>query len=340
MALTPSSGSGIVAVVAVHRVVIPVYPGIQPLDVVGPHEVLVGASAAADHLGRPGPRYSVEVVAAVPGPVRGDSGLALHATALPDPARPTGTLLLPGGDAARSTAIDDEALVRWIRTAAAMSDRVATVCSGTFLAAAAGLCDGKRVTTHWSRAGQLAAACPAATVEPDAIYIRDGALWTSAGVTAGIDLALALVEDDLGADVAQLVARHLVVPLRRAGGQSQFAAPVWSDPPGPGPIRQAKDLVDADPAGDHTVTSLAAAVALSPRHFTRLFRQQVGEPPARYVERIRVESARRALEVEQAGLDEIARRCGFGTAETLRRSFHRRLGLSPDAYRRRFATPA
>ena len=322
---------------AIHRVVVPLYRGIQPLDVVGPHEVLVGANQAADHLGRRGPRYAVELVATAAGPVPGESGLALHAGPLPDPALPADTLLVPGGDAARSTAADDHRLVAWIRTAAGHSRRVATVCSGTFLAAAAGLCDGRRVTTHWSRAGQLATDCPAATVEPDAIYLRDGDLWTSAGVTAGIDLALALVEEDLGADVAQLVARHLVVPLRRAGGQSQFAAPVWSDPPLPGPIRQAKERIHADPGGDLTVPALAAAVGLSPRHFTRLFRLQVGEPPARYVERIRVEAARQVLEAERTGLDDVARRCGFGTAETLRRSFHRRLGVSPDAYRRRFA---
>ena len=313
------------------------YPGLQPLDVVGPHEVLAGANRALSALGRNDPPYRIELVAAEPGPVAGESGLAVHAAAaLPDPTQPIDTLLVPGGDSARQAA-EDDALVDWIRTAAGSSRRVATVCSGTFLAAAAGLCDGRRITTHWARAGELAEACPTAVVEPDAIYVRDGELWTSAGVTAGVDLALALVEVDVGTQVAQLVARHLVVYLRRPGGQTQFAAPVWSDPPAPGPIQQARDRIHADPGADLSIDALADHVGLSPRHFGRLFRQQVGEPPARYVERVRVEAARQVLETERSGLDEVARRCGFGTTETLRRSFHRRLGIAPDAYRRRFA---
>lgn len=319
------------------RVVIPVYEGIQPLDVVGPHEVLAGANAALAALGRGDARYVVEVVAEVPGPIRAPSGLALVADGgLPRPDEPVDTILVPGGDASVAVASGGGPLVAWLRDSAPRARRVATVCSGTFLAAAAGLCDGRRVTTHWSRAGQLAAACPGASVEPDAIYVRDGDLWTSAGVTAGIDLTLALVEDDLGATVAQLVARHLVVHLRRPGGQTQYAAPVWSEPPTTSPIAAARDIVHADPGGDLAVPVLAARVGLSPRHFTRLFREQVGEPPARYVERVRIEAARSLLDTSSLGLDEVAARTGFGTAETLRRAFHRRLGCAPDAYRRRF----
>jgi transcriptional regulator GlxA family with amidase domain len=321
-------------------VVIPLYPGFQALDVTGPHEVLVGANQALDHLGRSGTRYRVELAAAVPGPVTSDSGLELvapHALVGQPGREGLDTLLLPGGNAARAVAGDDHSLVQWIRATAPHARRVATVCSGTFLAAAAGLCDGRRVTTHWSRAGQLAAFCPSAAVEPDAIFVRDGELWSSAGVTAGIDLALALVEEDIGADIAQLVARHLVVYLRRPGGQTQFATPIWSDPPAPGPIRQAKERIEADPGADLSVPALARSVGLSSRHFTRLFREQVGEPPARYVERMRVELARHLLETEPVGLDEVAERCGFGTAETLRRSFHRRLGTPSDTYRRAFA---
>lgn len=321
------------------RVVIPLYPGLQPLDVTGPHEVLAGANQALRHLGRSDPSYRIELVAEAAGPVTGESGLAICADApLPDPRTPIDTLLVPGGSSAHRVVDDCPALITWIQAAAPGSRRVATVCSGTFLAADAGLCDGRRVTTHWSRAGQLAARRPQATVEPDAIYVRDGNLWTSAGVTAGIDLALALVEEDLGVEVAQLVARHLVVYLRRPGGQTQFAAPVWSEPSAPGPIQQAKDLIHAEPGTDLTVAALAQRVGLSPRHFARLFREQVGESPARYVERVRVQAARQVLETERSGLDEIADRCGFGTAETLRRSFHRRLGVTPDAYRRRFAS--
>ena len=319
------------------HVVVLLYPGFQPLDVVGPHEVLAGANQALDHLDRHDPRYRVELVAAAEGPVASESGLAIHAAGpLPTPAAPTDTLLVPGGNSAPAAA-HDQGLVDWIAATAAVSRRVATVCSGTFLAAAAGLCDGRRVTTHWARAGQLAAFRPAAVVEPDSIYVRDGDLWSSAGVTAGIDLSLALVEDDLGVEVAQLVARHLVVYLRRPGGQTQFSAPVWSDPPGPGPIQVAKDRIHSEPGADLSVSALAVHVGLSPRHFARLFRDQVGESPARYVERVRVEAARQLLETERSGLEDVALRCGFGTTETLRRSFHRRLGVAPDAYRRRFA---
>ncbi len=327
---------------AERRIVIPMYPGIQPLDVVGPHEVLAGANAALDHLSRPDPRYRIERVAARPGPVVGPSGLAIVAdAALPDPTTPADTVLVPGGDGAVVASADDETLVGWLRAATPHTRRLATVCSGAFLGAAAGWCDGRRVTTHWSRAGQLATACPAATVEPDAIYVQDGPLWTSAGVTAGVDLALALVEADVGATVAQLVARHLVVHLRRPGGQTQYAAPVWSEPSATGPVARARDVVHHDPAGDWDVASLADLVGLSPRHFARVFRAEVGDTPARYVERIRVEAARALLDRPDApGLDEIARRCGFGTAETLRRAFHRRLGCPPDQYRRRFAGTA
>lgn len=319
------------------RVVIPIYEGVQPLDVAGPHEVLAGANAALAAIGRRDLRYAIEVVAEEPGPVRAPSGLALVADGpLPRPGGAIDTILVPGGDTATTLAASDGALVGWLRGSAPHARRVATVCSGTFFAAAAGLCEGRRVTTHWSRAGQLAAACPAASVEPDAIYVRDGELWTSAGVTAGIDLALALVEDDMGASVAQIVARHLVVHLRRPAGQTQYAAPVWSEPATSSPIAAARDIVHADPGGDLAVPALAARVGLSPRHFTRLFREQVGEPPARYVERVRIEAARALLDSSPAGLDEVAARTGFGTAETLRRAFHRRLGCAPDAYRRRF----
>jgi transcriptional regulator GlxA family with amidase domain len=330
-----------VAVVEQRRVVIPIYGGVQPLDVTGPHEVLAGANTALDALGRTGPRYAIDVVAAEPGPVRAPSGLALLADgALPRPGAAIDTILVPGGDTAAALAGAGDPLVGWLQASAPHARRVATVCSGAFFAAAAGLCDGKRVTTHWSRAGQLARACPSASVEPDAIYVRSGELWSSAGVTAGIDLALALVEDDVGASVAQLVARHLVVHLRRPGGQTQYAAPVWSDPPTTSPIAAARDIIHADPAAELDVPTLAVRVGLSPRHFTRLFRDQVGEPPARYVERVRIEAARSLLDTSATGLDEIAARCGFGTAETLRRAFHRRLGCAPDAYRRRFRAAA
>lgn len=312
--------------------VIVTFPGLQPLDAVGPHEVFAGANRGlpADD------RYAIEIVARVPGPVTTESGLALHAVGLGSPTG-IGTLVLVGGggvlDAAR-----DEALVDWIRHAADGAERVATVCSGTFLAGAAGLIDGRRVTTHWARADQLAERHPTAVVDPDPIYLRDGDLWTSAGVTAGIDLALALVEEDHGAARAQTIARWLVMFLRRPGGQSQFAVPVWADAVAPGPIRQAQDLVHAEPGADWRVGELARRVGLSPRHFSRSFTEQVGQSPGHYVTTVRVETARRLLEQEPTATTAVvARRCGFGTAESLRRAFLRRLGVPPEQYRRRFA---
>ena len=173
---------------------------------------------------------------------------------------------------------------------------MATVCSGAFLAAAAGLFDGRRVTTHWARARQLAEAYPGVTVDADPIYIRDGKYWSSAGVTAGIDLSLALVQEDLGVDVAQTVARWLVMFLHRPGGQTQFASPVWVPRAERSTIRAVQTLVEAAPGGDHRLPALAAAAAMSVRHFTRVFTAEVGETPSRFVERTRLEAARRELE--------------------------------------------
>ena len=193
-------------------------------------------------------------------------------------------------------------------------------------------------TTHWAFADQLAAEFPAVTVDPDPIFVRSSSkVWTAAGVTAGIDLALALVEDDHGTEAAQTVARYLVLPLRRPGGQTQFAAPVWMPRARRRPIRDVQDTIEAEPGGTHSVSELARRAAMSPRHFTRVFTDEVGEAPGAYVERIRTEAARRQLCETDDPVTVIATRCGFGSAETLRRNFVRRLGVSPDQYRKTFA---
>ncbi len=316
------------------------FPGLQPLDVAGPHEVLAGANQASAALHGNGPVYDIELMAASPGPIAGESGLAIVAPHPLSINRRFDTILVPGGTGSRPTNGDTDPLVRWLAEHGPRARRVAAVCTGTFLIAAAGLCRGRRVTTHWANAAELASAHPDVVVDPDPIYVRDGNLWTSAGVTAGIDLTLAMVEEDCGPSVAQLVARHLVVYLRRPGGQSQFASAVWAEPTELAPIRAACDLVHRSPADDLSVEALAAGVGLSARHFTRLFRTELGESPARYVERVRVEAARSILEQESVGLDQVAQRCGFGTSETLRRAFHRRLGISPASYRRQSATTA
>jgi transcriptional regulator GlxA family with amidase domain len=322
----------------VREVVIVAFDGVQPLDVVGPHEVFVGTGQAVVARGRAG-GYRVRVCSRDGGAVRAESGLALLTDPLPAGGERIDTLLLAGGRGANAAAAD-EALVSWVRAAAPRCRRVATVCSGAFVGAAAGLFDGRRVTTHWARAGELAAAFPALTVDPDPIYIRDGRRWSSAGVTAGIDLALALVQEDHGVEVAQLVARWLVMFLHRPGGQTQFASPVWVPRAERSTVRAVQTLVEAAPGGDHRIPVLAAAAAMSVRHFTRVFTAEVGESPSRFVERTRLEAARRELETSSDTLDVIAPRCGLGSAETLRRVFQRRLGVSPDAYRRRFRTTA
>ncbi len=317
----------------VYHIAIPLFPGFQPLDVVGPHEVFVGANDAMDALGIASSRYAVDLVAASTDPVVSESGLSLMPMKTFGDVTAAETLLVPGGVTTRESSLDTH-LVQWIRTTAGRTARVSSVCTGTFLLAAAGLCSGRRITTHWAYATQLARAHPDVVVDPDPIFIRDGTLWTSAGVTAGLDLALAMVEADCGSSVAQLVARHLVVYLRRPGGQSQFGAPVWSEAAETQPIREACDRIHRAPHDDLRIGHLAAEVGLSERHFTRLFRAEVGESPARYIDRVRVDAARVILETETVGLGAVAARCGFNTTESLRRAFHRRVGISPAAYRR------
>ncbi len=314
------------------------FDGMQSLDATGPFEVFAGANQVADGLGRTDPRYLPYLVALgqSTAPVVAESGLTFSPTASLTSITAIDTLVIPGGDGVYALAADPDACLA-VADAAARARRVATVCTGAFLGAAAGLFEpGQRVATHWARAGRLAHRHPELDVDPDALWVRHDRCWTSAGVTAGIDLALALVEDDMGAEVAQTVARWLVVFLRRPGGQSQFAAPVWSAPAERQPIRAAVDLIHADPSRPLDVPALAAHGGVSERHFLRLFRQELGTTPARYVEKVRIEAARRLLETEDSGLAAVAERCGFGTAETLRRSFHRCVGVAPDHYRQRF----
>jgi transcriptional regulator GlxA family with amidase domain len=247
------------------------------------------------------------------------------------------TLVVAGGsgvDLARA----DRALVDWVGAAGATSRRVTSVCSGVFLLAAAGLVTGRRVTTHWGRARQLADEHPELIVDCDPIFIQDGRVWTSAGVSAGMDLALALVEDDLGQPAAHAVAQELVLFLRRPGTQSQFSVPLWSAQPSTDPIKTVVAAVQAGPAARHTISDLASRARLSPRQLQRRFTAEIGVGPAHYVERVRVEAARRALAGGNDPVDAVARRCGFGSAESLRRAFHRHLGVAPSDYRDRFGS--
>lgn len=313
------------------KVVIVGFPGVQALDVVGPHDVFSTASLLTDG------GYDVVVASAGGQPVGTATGLSFQAAALPDPDDPLDTVVLPGGGGVDDARTDSE-LVTWIKAVAGTARRVVTVCTGAFLAAEAGLLDGCRVTTHWAFAGRLAREFPAVDVDPDPIFVRSSdTVWTAAGVTAGIDLALSLVEDDHGTELAQTVARYLVLYLRRPGGQTQFAAPVWMPRAKRPSIREVQEAIESEPGGSHSIGELARRATMSPRHFTRVFTDEVGEAPGHYVERIRTEAARRQLEETDDTVVAIASRCGFGTAETMRRNFIRRVGVSPDQYRKAFA---
>jgi transcriptional regulator GlxA family with amidase domain len=314
-----------------------IFPGFQPLDLTGPHEVFAGAAAALDRTRAPGPRDRVEVVAATAGVVRSESGLGAVADRAIAEVAPASvdTLVVAGGwgvDQARH----DAELIEWIRAVGRRARRVASVCSGAFLLAEAGLLDGRRAATHWARAARLAADFPSVAVDAEAVVVHEGRVWTSAGVTTGIDLALAMVADDHGLELAREVARWLVVFLHRPGGQGQFAAPSWSRPSEREPVRAVQDVIHARPDADLSLPALARHAGMSERNLLRVFRREVGATPGRYVETVRVEAARRMLEHTTSGVEHVARACGFGTAETMRRAFLRHLGVAPTAYRDRF----
>jgi transcriptional regulator GlxA family with amidase domain len=310
---------------SIRRVVIAAFPECMSLDVVGPAEVFASAGA-----------YDVEIVAPDAAPFFMSNGMqVVPHSAMADLRGPIDTLVIAGGQGTRRMATDPR-VVAWTRDAAKRSRRVTSVCSGAFVLAAAGLLDGRRATTHWQWCDTLASLYPDVVVERDSIFVVDGSVYTSAGVTAGMDLALALVEEDLGPDVARDVAQQLVVFLRRPGGQSQFSAQIAAQPAEREPLREVQAHIAANVAADLTVPSLAERAAMSPRNFARAFRRETGMTPAAYVESVRVEQARIALEGSDAGVESIARHCGFGTVETMRRAFHRRLGVGPAAYRSRF----
>lgn len=309
------------------------FPDVQLLDVTGPYQVFATANRLADDAGLP-PPYTLRVVAAEAGPVASSGGLALVATGLPPADTPLDTLIVAGG-AGVHTACQDAALRAWVVQRAAAARRVASVCTGAFLLGAAGLLDGRRATTHWSRCADLARRFPAVRVEHDPIYVNDGKVWTSAGVTAGIDLALALLEADLDRSAATAVARHLVVFAKRPGGQAQFSAGLALAGTDPG-FDALHAWIRENLRGPLSVPQLAERAGMSERNFLRRYRQATGTSPARAVEQLRVEAARQALGVPGQPLKRVARDCGFGSEDTMRRSFLRVLAVSPQAYRERF----
>ena len=307
-------------------------PGVQLLDVCGPLDVFAEANIqAGDEV------YRLGIVAVAPGPVRSSSGVAL----LPDhvvgePGSLEGDTLLVAGCPHLQDVTPDPAVLAWLRGATPRARRYGSVCSGAFLLAAAGLLEGKRVTTHWAVAERLAERYPNTIVDPDALHVTDGKLRTAAGVTAGLDLALALVEEDLGRAIALKVSAQLVMFFKRPGGQLQFSRRGEAAPSGRSVLQAVQRYVAANPASDHAVPALAARAGLSPRHFARLFRQETGMTPAAWTELARVDAARMRLEAGEAP-KQVAAACGFADADTLRRSFARHVGVTPAAYRRHHA---
>lgn len=319
----------------IRKMAILAVPGVQLLDVSGPLDVFAEANRQAG-----GDCYRLLVIGSAPGPIRSSSGVRL----LPDQiigagAEPEIDTLLVAGAPHASEMKPEPALLDWLRAVAPGARRYGSVCSGAFLLAAAGLLDGRRVTTHWADADRLAQGYPAVTVEQDAIHIRDGRLRTAAGVTAGLDLALALVEEDLGRDIAMKVAGQLVMFFKRPGGQMQFSRKGEAQPAGRSALQEIQRWVAANPAADHSVASLAGRMQLSPRHFARLFRSEVGLTPAAWVETVRVTAARQLLETGRSTPKQVAARCGFADADTLRRAFARHVGVTPAEYRKRHAPP-
>lgn len=312
------------------------FPAVQSLDVTGPLEVFAAAQALIEATGRRDRGYELLVLSRDGRPLKTSSGLRMapHASFADAPST-IDTLMIAGGRGSRAAAADERTLA-WIAASARTARRTASVCTGAFLLAAAGVLAGRRATTHWAAASELARAYPAVTVDPEPIYLRDGPVWTSAGVTAGMDLALALVEEDLDRDAALTIARHLVMFVRRPGNQSQFSATLATQEPQREQLRELRRHVVEHPDADLSVQALAERAHMSQRHFARCFREETGVTPARYVESVRLEAARRALEDTLAPVAEVARTCGFGTAETMRRAFMRALRVAPSEYRRRF----
>lgn len=316
------------------RVVIAAYPDVQMLDVIGPAETLAAANGFVDN------RYDIEIATIDRTPATSAAGLALQATCdLRSAPRTIDTVVVPGGPGTLAM-MTDGCYLAAIRRLARRSRRTTSVCSGAYLLAEVGLLDGRRATTHWSECDRFAARFPKVTVEPDAIYVRDDPVWTSAGVTAGIDLALALIEDDHGRDVALAVARWFVVFVRRPGGQSQFSAQLAAQLAERDALRDLQHFIAEHPEADLSVPALARRSHMSERHFARVFSSEVGTTPANYVEQARTEVARRLLEETGLGIEAVADGAGFGSVETMRRAVQRHLGVSPSDYRQRFRTTA
>jgi transcriptional regulator GlxA family with amidase domain len=312
------------------RILVLAVENCQSLDVLGPVEVFDHASRVVAGA------YKVELIGPTDvGTITMTNGVGLGVAPLPQPPPRHDTLVIAGGRGARA-AVSDPLIVEWVASASRRAQRTVSICTGAYLLAAAGVLDDHRATTHWASCNDLAQRYSKIQVDPDPVYVRDGNVWTSAGVTAGIDLSLALVEDDLGPEVALAVARELVVFLKRPGGQSQFSSALSAQQAARPELRELQAWIAGHLEQELTVPVLAERALMSERSFARAFRREVGQTPAAYVETLRIERARGLLEDGAPSLEMVAQSAGFASAEVLRRAFQRRVGVSPAEYRERF----
>lgn len=314
-----------------HRIGIVVFNGITLLDASGPAEVFHHADPSGEH-------YDITYASPAGGTVVASSRMALAETIAAADVAPVDTVLVAGGGRLATDPLDG-ALLAAVERLASGAQRVASVCTGAFVLAELGYLDGRRAATHWRHAPVLARRYPRVQVEPDVIHVRDGRYLTSAGISAGIDLALALVEADLGVETARETARELVMFMQRPGGQTQFSSALQTPPARTPQLRTLMDAVLAEPATEHTVATMAAMAGVSQRHLHRMFRSELGTPPGRWLEQVRIDVAR-SLILEGHTLTRVAQLCGLGSDETLRRAFARHLGTTPSNYRERFSTTA
>lgn len=319
---------------ALRKVIMVGYNQAQIIDIVGPMQIL----SAVKDLGHQG--YDLTLTARDTGEIRTSSGIRLGVDKTFEDfsdgdLEDLDTLMIAGGDGT-IPAMQDAALLGFLRRAARHADRLVSICSGVAILAQAGLIRGKRVATHWDICDEVADAFPDLTVDRDAIFVRDGRLWSSAGVTAGMDLALALIDEDWGHNIAVEIAKRHVLYMIRPGGQSQFSTVLEAQAQEQGRLGSLLKWITENPGGDLSVPSLAARAGMSERTLARVFATETDETPAQFVERVRIDAARQALQDSAATIDQIAYACGFGNTERMRRSFHRRLGVGPQAYRDRF----
>ncbi|HTY77638.1 MAG TPA: helix-turn-helix domain-containing protein [Gemmatimonadales bacterium] len=321
------------------RVVMVAMPCAEVMEIGGTLDVFYAAKLLLAEASSSDPGYEVEVVSPV-ATIRSWPGLCIRAERSFRQVRgPIDTLIITGTDTPED-ALHDADLIHWLKQTAPRTRRLVGMCTGTFVLAAAGLLDGRRATSHWLFCDDLTRRFPQVHVERDPIYVRDGAIYTGVGASAGLDLALALVEEDVGRRIALGVAKREVFFLKRPGGQAQFSVQLSTQMAEREPLRDLQAWIADHPAADLSVEALARRAAMSPRNFCRVFMREVGMTPGRFVERVRVEAARRLLEDSARGVPQVAAVCGFGSAETMRIAFRRALGVSPKVYRSRFYTTA